>query len=218
MSLIFGKKKSPEELTKEWTANLKHEQRQLQRSIRKAELENHKLKVELQKEAKNSQGDAKRAQALKVMARGIVQSNKQIAHLYSTRGQINSALLHIKEQSANLKMMKTMQKSAQITSLMGKLVKVPELQATTQKMAMEMEKAGLISEMVDDALSQMDDPDMEDNVDAEIDKVVMDVTDMHLNQIGDIKNENIDKEDNEDEEKADDADLDAMKQRLKALS
>jgi len=212
---LFGKKKKPEECTKEWIRDLKHEQRQIERSIRKANLEVQKLKTEMKKEVKNAQGDTKRTQAIKVMARTIVQSNKQIAHLYGIKVQINSAALHIKEQIATNKMMKTMQRSAQITSVMGKLIKLPELQATAQKMAMEMQKMGLVSEMVDEVMDQLDDPDMEEQVDDEIDKVVMEVTDMHLNQIGDIKNKNLNKE-NEVEDKVDDYDL--MKQRLQALS
>jgi len=151
------------------------------------------------------------------LARTIIQSNKQIAHFYGIKVQVNSVILHIKEQTANNKMMKTMQRSAQITSLMGRLVKLPELQATAQKMSMEMQKAGLVSEMVDEIMGQLDDPDMEDDVDAEIDKVVMEVSNLRLNQIGDIKNKNLNKQE-ELEDKTDDKDLDAMRQRLKALS
>jgi len=214
---LFGKKKTPEEMTREWIHNLKHEQRQVERSIKKADQEIVKLKNEMKKEAKNAQGDLKRMQAVKILARTIVQSNKQITHLYGVKGQINSVILHIKEQNANNKMMKTMQRSAQITSLMGRLIKLPELQATAHKMSMEMQKAGLMSEMVDEAFDQLDDPDMEDDVDAEIDKVVMEVTNLRLNQIGDIKNKNLNKQE-ELEDKTDDKDLDAMRQRLKALS
>ena len=44
-------------------------------------------------------------------------------------------------------MTKAMQQSTKITGLMSSLVKVPELQQTTQQMAMQMEKAGLITEV-----------------------------------------------------------------------
>jgi len=46
---LFGKKKTPEECTKEWIRDLKHEQRQIERSIRKANLEVQKLKTEMKK-------------------------------------------------------------------------------------------------------------------------------------------------------------------------
>lgn len=214
MEAVFGTKKTPEQMTKEWVRELKHQQRQIERSIRKSEQEVQKLKMEMKKEVKNAMGDPKRMQAIKVIARSIVQANKQIAHFYGIRGQINTAVMRIKEQTANNKMVKTMHSSAQITTMMGKLIKLPELQKTAQKMTAEMQKAGLVSEMVDETFDQLDDPDIEEIVDAEIDKVVLEVTNLHLNQIGDIKNKNLNKS-QELESKTEDVDL---AQRLKELS
>jgi len=142
---LFGKKKSPQELTKEWTKQLKQEQRQLKSQIRKAEQENQKLKLELKKEAKNVQGDKKRMQAIRIMAKGVVQHNKNIARLYQTRTQINSCILGIKEQEANIKLQQTMTKSAKITAAMSQLVKLPEIQKTTMAMQQEMQKNGINS-------------------------------------------------------------------------
>lgn len=95
MAAIFGKKKTADELAKEWTRNLKHEQRAIQRQIRAAEKESNKLKKEMKKVAKEAQGDPKRLQAVKILAKAVVQQNKQIAHLYGVKQQMNSVVLQV---------------------------------------------------------------------------------------------------------------------------
>jgi len=97
----------------------------------------------MKKEAKNVNGDKQRMQAVRIMAKSVVQTDKQIAHLYGTKAQMNSVCLQIKEQQATIKMTKAMSQSTKVTALMSRLVRIPELQQTTQQMAMEMEKAGL---------------------------------------------------------------------------
>eukprot|EP01083_Nonionella_stella_P039838 108360_1 len=89
------------------------------------------------------------------MAKSIVQTDKQIAHLYGTKAQMNSVCLQIKEQQATLKMAKAMKQSAQVSQLMGRLVKLPELQGTMMTMQREMAKNGLVQEMMDDTMEDV---------------------------------------------------------------
>merc|ERR1719240_2534992 len=56
--------------------------------------------------------------------------------------------------------------------MMGKLCKVGEIQATMQEMQKEMMKAGVIEEMVDDAMEALDDDDEEDAADEEVERVM----------------------------------------------
>merc|ERR1719333_1643333 len=102
--------------------------RQIDRQIRKTQAAKKKMQAEMKKEAKNVQGDKQRLAAIKIMAKSIVQTDKQIARLYGTKAQMNSVVMQIKEQQATIKMAKSMKQSAQISALMGKLVKLPELQ------------------------------------------------------------------------------------------
>lgn len=167
---MFGKKKSPQELSREWTRGMKKEMRQIDRQIRKTQASKKKLQAEMKKEAKNVNGDKQRLAAVRIMAKSIVQTDKQIARLYGTKAQMNSVVMQIKEQQATIKMAKSMKQSAQISALMGKLVKLPELQGTMQKMQMEMQKNGLVQEMVDDAMDDVMGVS-DDDVDEEVDKV-----------------------------------------------
>merc|ERR1712083_723063 len=155
--------------------------------------------------------------AIRAMAKSIVQQDKQIAQFYATKAQMNSVCLQIKEQQATLKMAKSMKQSAQISKMMGRLVKLPELQNPMMKMSQEMQKNGLIQEMVDDAMDDAMGLD-DDDVDEEVDKVIMEITDMNFADIAAV-NGTLPKQ--KQEEKAadedNDKDLDAMQARLAAL-
>jgi len=170
----------------------------------------------MKKEAKQAQGDTQMMKAVKIMAKGVVQSNQNISRLYSTKTQINSVILGIKEQQANVKMTKTMQKSARVSSMMSQLVKTTDVQQSATKMAMEMQKMGLIQEMVDEAFEAAEPEDMEEDAEKLIDEMVFEVTNVHLSELNDptrtIK---------KDEEKIDEAEEDNVKDlqaRLQALS
>jgi len=204
---MFGKKKTAQELSREWTRNMKKEMRQIDRQIRKSQATKKKLQAEMKKEAKNVNGDKQRMAAVRIMAKSVVQTDKQIAHLYGTKAQMNSVCLQIKEQQATLKMAKAMKQSAQVSQIMGRLVKLPELQATMQKMQMEMQKNGLVSEIIDETMDDAMGVD-DDDVDEEIDKVIMEITDMNLADIGAI-NGKLPKQ--KEEEKEDDVNEDDMR-------
>ena len=79
---MFGKKKTPQELSREWTRNMKREMRQMDRQIRKSQLNKKKMQAEMKKEAKNVSGDKQRMAAIRIMAKSIVQQAK-ISALYN---------------------------------------------------------------------------------------------------------------------------------------
>lgn len=66
----------------------------------------------------------------------------------------------------------TLQKSTEVMKLVNDLIKAPQLNQTVQQMSKEMMKAGVIDEMMDDAIeSAIDSDDIEEETDAEVDKV-----------------------------------------------
>ena len=65
-----------------------------------------------------------------------------------------------------------MQKSTEVMKLVNDLIKAPQLNQTVQQMSKEMMKAGVIDEMMDDAIEgAIDSDDIEEETDAEVDKV-----------------------------------------------
>lgn len=69
-----------------------------------------------------------------------------------------------------------MQKSVEVMALMNSLMKVPQMNAVMMAMSREMEKAGLMEEMMDDTLSNMEDEEeLDDAAEEEVDKALDDI-------------------------------------------
>merc|ERR1712203_694851 len=100
--------------------------------------------------------------------------------------------------------------------MMGRLVKLPELQGTMMKMSMEMQKNGLIQEMVDDAMDDAMGLD-DDDVDDEVDKVIMEITDMNFADIAAVSGTLPKQKQEEKAEEDKDDHMNAMQTRLAAL-
>lgn len=86
----------------------------------------------------------------RTLAREIVRSRKAKERLYNTKAQLNSVSLHLQQNLATYKLAGCIQKSAEVMKLMNNLIRLPQLNQVMMTMAREMEKAGLIEEMVDE--------------------------------------------------------------------
>ncbi len=104
-----------------------------------------------------------------------------------------------------------MAKSTQIMGLMNSLVKLPQINQVMMSMAREMEKAGLIEELMDGV---MDDADVEEQADEELDKVIEEIT------LG-VKSQQVSTQElpssSKAEEEAEDDDMKDLEKRLGAL-
>jgi len=69
--------------------------------------------------------------------------------------------------------------------LSNTLVKLPELSETMKAMSMEMMKAGIMSEMMDDTLDTLDEgeDELEEEAQEEVDKVLWQITDGKFGQL-----------------------------------
>jgi len=165
---LFGKKPTTEEVVKKWRRDLRKEDRELDKTIRSIEVEEQKLKRSIKELAKR--GDKASA---KVLAKEIVQSRKAKERIYKSKAQLNSVSMQLSTSLSMMKVAGVMQKSTQIMGIMNNLVKLPQINQVMMAMAREMEKAGLIEELMDDV---MDDPEVDDQADEELDKVVEEIT------------------------------------------
>merc|ERR1719247_893085 len=111
----------------------------------------------------------------KTLAKEMVRSRKACNRLHVSKTQLNSVMMQMEQQYAQAKMMGTMQKSAQVMSAMNRLVKVGAIAEVMQNMQKEMCKAGIIEEMVDDAMSSLEGEDEEDAADAEVEQVMQEL-------------------------------------------
>ncbi|KAL7413053.1 vacuolar sorting protein Vps24 [Mrakia frigida] len=171
---LYGK--PPAEQLQEWQRKVKKEQRTLDKEIR--ELESARSKARSQLKALAQKNDVKSA---RMLAKEVVRSNKQVDRLHVSKARLSSVGMQLTHQSAMLKVTGSLQKSTEIMKLSNQLIKLPELSAAMRQMSMEMTKAGIMEEMLDDTLESLDeDEDLEEEADAEVDKVLYELTDGKL--------------------------------------
>lgn len=107
---------------------------------------------------------------------------------------------------------------------MQSLIRIPEVAQTMQDMSKEMMKAGIIEEMLDETMDSVEDTEgMEDAAQAEMDKVLWEITEGKLGEaptppIGDTAaSTSITPTPANGEEEEDEEELEDMQSRLAAL-
>jgi len=162
-----------------WISSLKKEQRLLAREQAALQREEMKMKQELKKTAKSS---ATHSRACAIMAKSIVQSQHQQEKLLMAQTQINSVILNLKTSAASVNVVGHLSQSSTIMKSMSALISIPSIAATAREMSKEMHKTGMIDEMVNDALG-MDDEELVSEADAEVDRVLFELTDGMLGKM-----------------------------------
>lgn len=178
---FFGKAAAPEkkekqstdpvDQAKQWKRNLQREINHMTRDITNLKRAEEKALKECKKLAQG--GNLK---AAKIMAREIVNTRKQIDRMYAANAQLNSVQMMLQTSISMLKMQGIMGKSVEIMHTMNQLINLPELKATMSSMAREMERAGLIDELVGDTMDALDTEGVEAEADAAVDKVIQELT------------------------------------------
>lgn len=172
---LFGKEKAkdPKEQVREWRSKFRKQDRELDRQIRQIEAEELKIKRSIKELAKK--GDKENARKL---AGDLVHSRQAKSRIYTTKAHINSVVMQMQQQVAQLRVMGALQKSTKIMQSMARLVRVPELQQTMMELEMEMTKAGVIEEMTDDLMEGVldDEPISDSEESAALDAVLHEIT------------------------------------------
>ncbi|KAG6816927.1 hypothetical protein H0H87_001629 [Tephrocybe sp. NHM501043] len=178
---------TPEERVRAWQAKLRAESRQLDREMRQVgpltslDLATSKVRQTVKQLA--SKGDVKSA---RILAKEVVRSNKQKDRLSVSKARLGSIGTQLTQQMAMIKVTGSLQKSTEIMKLSNELVKLPQISQTMRTMSMEMTKAGIMEEMLEDTLDMDEDEELEEEADAEVDKVLFDLTDGKLGEAGKV--------------------------------
>jgi len=173
-----------EERVRAWQGKLRAEGRTLDREMRQLDNETSKIRTSLKQAAKR--GDTKSA---RILAGAIVRSRKQKDRLTVSKARLNSISMQLQQQLAMSKVTGQLQKSTEIMRLSNSLLKLPQISATMREMSMEMTKAGIVEEMLDDIVNVEEDEEIEEEADAEVDKVLFELTDGKLGQAGSVGTE-----------------------------
>lgn len=88
-------------------------------------------------------------------------------------------MMHMSQQLATLRVAGAMEKSADVMKSMSQLMKVQEISHTMEELSREMMKAGIIEEMLDETLDDVqgvDEDELEEEAQKEVDKVLWELT------------------------------------------
>lgn len=166
--------------------------RQLDRDITQLKALDSKTRqfiVNASRRADRNPSQAKQAaMETKTFARELVRIRKQSTRLTTSRAQLQSVQMQVNEAFSVRKIQGSLKKSTGIMKDVNTLVKLPELSGTMHQLSAELVRAGIIEEMVDDAIT---DPAMleeeEDEADAEVDKVLQEILHGKLSQVQGVK-------------------------------
>ncbi|EPT03778.1 hypothetical protein FOMPIDRAFT_1115393 [Fomitopsis schrenkii] len=202
---------TPEERVRQWQSKLRQEQRVLDREMRQLDTATSKARQTVKQLA--SKGDVKSA---RILAKEVVRSNKQKDRLSVSKARLGSISNQLMQQMAMIKVTGSLQKSTEIMKLSNSLIRLPQISQTMREMSMEMTKAGIMEEMLDDTLEMDDDEELEEEADEEVDKVLFDLTNGKLGQAGTVQTEVPSAQEQVDEEETERA-LEQYRQQLSGL-
>ncbi|GBE79728.1 vacuolar sorting protein Vps24 [Sparassis latifolia] len=200
-----------EERVRAWQGKLRQEQRTLDREMRQLDAVTNKARQTVKQLA--NKGDIKSA---RILAREVVRSNRQKDRLSVSKARLGSIATQLMQQMAMAKVTGSLQKSTEIMKLSNALIKLPQISQVMREMSMEMTKAGILEEMMDDTLEMEDDEEIEEEADAEVDKVLFDLTNGKLGQAASVETELPSLQDKVDEEETERA-MEQYRQQLNGL-
>lgn len=124
----------------------------------------------------------------KTFARELMRIRKQTTRLTTSRAQLQSVGMQVSEAFSVRKIQGSLQKSTGIMKDVNTLVRMPELSSTMHQLSTELVKAGIIEEVVDDAITDTAAlEDEEEEAEAEIDKILQEVLQGKLSQAAPVK-------------------------------
>ncbi|KAH7914173.1 vacuolar sorting protein VPS24 [Hygrophoropsis aurantiaca] len=188
---------TPEEKVRMWQSKLRTESRQLDREMRQLDAATNKARASVKQLA--TKGDVKSA---RILAKEVVRSNKQKDRLSVSKARLGSIGTQLTQQLALVKVTGSLQKSTEIMKMSNALIKLPQISQVMREMSMEMTKAGIMEEMLEDTLDMEEDEEIEDEADAEVDKVLFELTNGKLGEAGAAGTELPSLQDRLDEEEA----------------
>ncbi|CAD5176299.1 unnamed protein product [Musa acuminata subsp. malaccensis] len=219
---LLRPKPNPQQQLREWQRRLRQECRNIERQIRGTYIPLREEK-NVQKAIKDAAKRNDMASA-KSLAKEIVRSRRAVNRLYENKAQLNSVSMHLGELVATARTVGHLSKSAEVMKLVNNLMKAPEVAATMQEFSKEMTKAGVMEEMVNDAVdTALDSEDIEEEIEEEVDKVLAAIAGETVSQLPDavrkekMKQPSVSTAVEEREavaEGAEDEDLDEIRERL----
>lgn len=194
-------------------------------SVKQVETKTKNLILAADRRAQKDPSRSKQAQKeARDFARELIRARKTSARLVTSKAQLNSVQMQVNEAFAVRKIEGSIRASVGIMKDVNTLIRLPELAGTMRELSVELTKAGVIEEMVDDVLPEDDALLGEDEeAEGEVDKVLGEILKGKMDKTGALPatppqqveepQPVAEEEDEEDME----ASMDQMRNRLEAL-
>ncbi|KAI9744838.1 MAG: Vacuolar protein-sorting-associated protein 24 [Claussenomyces sp. TS43310] len=198
--------------------------RKLDRDIAQLKAVENKTKDLIRQASRRGQrnpSQAKHAQAeTRTYARELIRVRKTASRLITSKAQLNSVSMQVTEAFAVRKIEGSLKASTGIMKDVNALVRLPELMGTMQALGSELVKAGIMEEMIDDALPMGEVVDEEEEeAESEVDKVLGEILKDRMGKAGPAPAEAVPAAPVQEEIEEDDQEeiLNQMRGRLEAL-
>lgn len=143
--------------------------------LKQVEIKTKNLIIQADKRAQRDPSRAKQAQQeVRTFAGELVRTRKASQRLVTTKATLNSVQMQVSEAFAVRKIEGSIRASVGIMKDVNSLIRLPVLSATMRELSVELMKAGIIEEMIDETLPE--DMEFEDEEgEGEIEKVLGEV-------------------------------------------
>ncbi|RKF83746.1 Vacuolar protein-sorting-associated protein 24 [Golovinomyces cichoracearum] len=217
-------KPDPQAQVRKCNQLIRQNTRKLDRDIVATKVAENKAKsliIQANRRSQRNPSQAKQAEKdIRIFARELIRSRKQISRLASLKAQLTSVSMQVTEAFAVRKIEGSIRSSVGIMKDVNSLIRLPELTGTMQELSQELMKAGIIEEMVGDSLPE-DFQEEEEEAETEVDKVLGEILHEKMSKITPTPRVTapISQEPAAEEEDEEDGDLilDQMRGRLEAL-
>ncbi|PSC71154.1 vacuolar sorting-associated 24-like protein 1-like [Micractinium conductrix] len=176
---VFRKQEDPKELVRKWQRSIRGEIRGVERQMMDIQREQKKAEKLIKEAAKRND-----MASCKIIAKEVVNMRRTITKLAVNKATFLSLSNQMTEQLAMTRVAGALGKSGEVMKLVNNLMRVPALQKTMVEMSREMMKAGIIDEMMTDAMeSAFGDDELEEETEEEVDKILLEVAGETLSQM-----------------------------------
>uniref|UniRef100_A0A8D2PEH5 Charged multivesicular body protein 2A n=13 Tax=Passeriformes TaxID=9126 RepID=A0A8D2PEH5_ZOSLA len=177
MELLFGRRRTPEELLRQNQRALARAVRELDRERQKLEAQEKKIIVDIKKMAKQGQMDA-----VRVMAKDLVRTRRYVRKFIAMRANVQGVALRVQTLKSNSAMASAMRGVTRAMATMNRQLKLPQIQRILLEFQKQSElmdmKEELMNDAIDDALGDEDDEDESDAVVSQVlDELGLNLTD-----------------------------------------
>ncbi|KAM0457668.1 hypothetical protein ACHAPV_006563 [Trichoderma viride] len=172
-------KPDPQQQMRKCNQLIRSNVRKLDRDIaqlKQVEIKTKNLIIQADKRAQRDPSRAKQAQQeVRTFAGELVRTRKASQRLVTTKATLNSVQMQVSEAFAVRKIEGSIRASVGIMKDVNSLIRLPVLSGTMRELSVELMKAGIIEEMIDETLPEDMDMLEDEEGEGEIEKILGEV-------------------------------------------